>query len=57
MLTEKFHSLSTFQKLKLKILLKCADVELSDLMDHQGIENVASHNVADSDVRTAFQGG
>ena len=40
MLTEKFHSLSTFQKLKLKTLLKCADVELSDLMDHQGIENV-----------------
>ena len=39
MLTEKFHSLSTFQKLKLKTLLKCADVELSDLMDHQGIEN------------------
>ena len=42
MLTEKFHSLSTFQKLKLKTLLKCADVELSDLMDHQGIENLLS---------------
>lgn len=38
MLSEKFGRLSTFQKIKLKTLLKFADVQLSDLKDHQGIE-------------------
>ncbi len=39
-LTEKFHSLNSVQKLKYHVLLKCADVRLSDLKTVQQIEQL-----------------
>lgn len=40
MLTEKFYLLNSIEKLKLTALLKCADVNLADLLDEQQIRHL-----------------